>query len=59
MTISTIIRELIGCAHRKTTLPITLKDKDGKQKPCYIACLECGVEIPYSWERMERISQED
>jgi hypothetical protein len=37
---------LRGCAHRRTTFPITL------QSETYIACLECGRHLPYDWTAM-------
>jgi len=43
MMLRSLIEYLIGCTHRRTTLPITLRSKT------YIVCLDCGKEIPYNW----------
>jgi hypothetical protein len=37
---------LRGCAHGKTTFPITL------QASTYTVCLECGRHLPYDWSKM-------
>ncbi|MBI4464422.1 MAG: hypothetical protein HY647_06930 [Acidobacteria bacterium] len=54
---------LFGCAHNKTSLPITLRKKPGatarppdQPRETYIVCLECGREFPYSWEQMKVVS---
>jgi hypothetical protein len=44
-----------GCSHRKTSFPITLgkgPKKTEVPKRTYIVCLDCGKELPYSWEEM-------
>jgi len=46
-----LLQSLFGCTHRKTTFPMTIKAHT------YIACLDCGKELPYNWENMKRISQ--
>ena len=55
------MRIWFGCSHKNTTFPITLPDRARKVKPAldshahhtYIACLDCGQELPYSWEMMK------
>ena len=37
---------LFGCAHSRYTWP------QGRGNACYVACLDCGAELRYSWERM-------
>lgn len=37
-----------GCFHRRTTFPITI------QKRTYVACLTCGAELLYSWDKMKQ-----
>ncbi len=48
---------LCGCAHRRTTFPITLRaDAGGRQSTqteTYIACLDCGRQLPYDWTNMQ------
>ena len=48
----------IFCSHRRTTFPQTLRQTAcGRAAAAeaprpYVACLECGKEFPYNWERM-------
>ncbi len=47
-----------GCGHGNTSFPITRGDKvvQEKQAPAgktYVVCLNCGKEIPYSWDQMK------
>ncbi len=48
------MRFFFGCAHKKTSFPITLRagDRADAEPPTYIVCLDCGKEIPYSWDEM-------
>lgn len=46
---------LFGCSHRNTTFPITRPRKvkePGREADTYIVCLDCGFEMPYSWNEM-------
>jgi hypothetical protein len=44
---------LYGCAHYKTTFPITLPDLRQSPRPeTYIVCLECGRHFAYDWTTM-------
>ena len=53
-----LAERLYGCAHRRTTFPITLRvgvSVDGRQSAqseTYIACLECGRHFAYDWTAM-------
>ena len=40
---------LFGCAHRKTTFPLTAGRGRGA---AYVACLDCGAELEYDWKEM-------
>lgn len=48
------------CSHKRTTFPITLPERARKSAGThttgtphtYMTCLDCGKEIPYSWEQM-------
>jgi RNA polymerase-binding transcription factor DksA len=49
------------CSHKHTTFPITLPERARKSAGAqaaartphtYMTCLDCGKEIPYSWEQM-------
>jgi hypothetical protein len=56
---------LFGCHHKRTSFPITLPERARKvpvpyaasAHRTYITCLDCGREIPYSWDDMKVISQ--
>ena len=47
-----------GCAHSRTTFPITPRRngtdnrRSEQANRTYIVCLDCGKEFPYSWEKM-------
>jgi hypothetical protein len=47
---------LSGCAHPKTTFPITLRTRVslGKQSTSetYVVCLQCGRHLAYDWATM-------
>lgn len=43
---------LLGCTHRRTTFPISTRASRRKPASTYIVCLDCGKELPYSWEEM-------
>jgi hypothetical protein len=49
---------LYGCAHRRTTFPMTLRGSvsggglPGAQSETYMACLECGRHLAYDWTAM-------
>ena len=43
------------CSHKNTTFPITRPRKvkePGRRADTYIVCLDCGFEMPYSWNEM-------
>ena len=47
---------LFGCVHSRTTFPMTLALQspiDGETKRrTYVACLCCGKELTYNWDKM-------
>ncbi len=43
---------LFGCTHRRTTFPISTRASRRKPASTYVACLDCGKELAYSWEEM-------
>src|SRR6266496_2203085 len=51
---------LFGCAHRRTTFPLTPYRRLGPRivRPAgdgmYVACLDCGKEFHYDWNEMRR-----
>jgi hypothetical protein len=47
---------LFGCAHRRTTFPITPARRAGfnnSNKGTYVVCLDCGQEFGYNWNEMK------
>jgi hypothetical protein len=49
-----------GCAHEKTTFPISRAPKVrqlGRLSDTYIVCLDCGREMPYSWSEMRVVKE--
>ncbi|HEY7680617.1 MAG TPA: hypothetical protein VIC04_08890 [Terriglobia bacterium] len=58
-----------GCSHKKTSFPITRPAKVrqwGRTNNTYVVCLNCGFEMPYSWndmrvlkERRRPVTEED
>jgi hypothetical protein len=58
-----LLQALFGCLHSKTTFPLTpiRRGRNASslalESPVqtYIACLECGKELPYDWEKMQRV----
>ena len=49
-----------GCAHKNTTFPITRPRKvkeAGRVADTYIVCLDCGHEMPYSWNEMRVVKE--
>lgn len=58
------MRFLFGCHHKRTSFPITLPERARKVSVpyatsahrTYITCLDCGTELPYSWDDMKVIS---
>jgi len=56
---SSLLRALFGCSHRRTTFPLTPSRKVGKsnsRNATYVVCLDCGKEFDYDWQEM-RIGQ--
>jgi hypothetical protein len=47
-----IFNSLFGCAHQRTTFPITPGKKAAVRSGPYVACLECGKEFAYDWKQM-------
>jgi hypothetical protein len=51
-----VLDALLGCAHRRTTFPLTPARKAGKtnntRNGTYVVCLDCGREFDYNWQEM-------
>ena len=60
---NSLLQAVFGCAHRKTTFPLTpirrgaiaARSNTEPKAQTYIACLDCGKELPYDWDRMRKI----
>lgn len=53
-----ILNRLRGCAHKRTTFPITM-NRIKLSAPlvpgvAYVCCLDCGQEFLYDWATMRR-----
>ena len=50
-----------GCAHKNTSFPITLPQNVRRSvaSNTYIVCLECGQELPYSWDEMRVLKRRE
>ena len=56
---TSILNALFGCAHRKTSFPITPARRAGfaqgveaTRTKTYVTCLDCGKEFDYDWNEM-------
>ena len=47
-----LLNAIFGCAHKKTTFPITPTRQPGKSRGTYVVCLNCGTEFEYDWHKM-------
>ncbi|MFN0167430.1 MAG: hypothetical protein ACKV22_13445 [Bryobacteraceae bacterium] len=44
---------LFGCSHKHTTFPLTPQRATAlRSRETYVACLDCGRELPYNWQEM-------
>ena len=49
-----------GCSHKKLTFPMTRPrqaSRGRRRKNTYVACLECGKELPYIWNEMRVVKE--
>ncbi len=53
-----ILNTLFGCAHQRTTFPLSPARKSNGfsassyRSGAYVVCLECGKEFSYDWKEM-------
>ena len=57
--LQTLMNTFFGCAHRRTTFPMTPMRKNGGfpagtlvRNETYVVCLDCGKELSYDWDEM-------
>ncbi len=51
-----LVNALFGCTHKRLTFPMTprsSRDQGEGDADTYVACLRCGREFPYDWNRMK------
>jgi hypothetical protein len=59
--IAKLLDVLFGCKHSNYTFPITIRPRPRRNSAAsltgtYVACLDCGRELPYDWEDMKIVS---
>jgi len=57
--IQSILNNLLGCSHRRTTFPMTPGRRiagpalsAAPRNGTYVVCLDCGKEFAYNWNEM-------
>jgi len=62
--LESLVNTLFGCAHARTTFPITparrnnaMLAQNGAHLGTYVVCLDCGKEFAYDWKTM-RVGQQ-
>jgi hypothetical protein len=56
-----LIDAVFGCRHSRYSFPVTLRGtarrpQAGALTGTYVACLDCGRELPYDWQEMKVIT---
>ena len=59
--IARTIDAMCGCRHTHYSFPVTVRGKARRPKAAmltgtYVACLDCGREMPYDWQDMKVIT---
>ncbi len=53
--IDRLLNTFFGCAHKRTTFPLTPARKTGSGlAQTYVVCLDCGKQFNYDWKSMQR-----
>jgi len=62
--LQSLVNTLFGCAHSRTTFPMTpgrrngaITAKNATHLGTYVVCLDCGCEFEYDWRTM-RVGQQ-
>jgi len=53
--LGSLLNSLFGCAHQRTTFPLTPGAKMAStthRHGTYVVCLDCGKEFRYDWKQM-------
>ena len=56
-----LIGLLFGCWHSRYSFPVTIRGTARRPQAAaltgtYVACLDCGKELPYDWQEMKVIT---
>jgi hypothetical protein len=56
-----LIDAFFGCWHSRYSFPVTIRGTARRPQAAaltgtYVACLDCGKELPYDWQEMRAIT---
>jgi hypothetical protein len=59
-----VLNALFGCWHTRYSFPQTVRPGTRRNRAAsvtgtYVVCLDCGKELPYSWQEMRVVSDVD
>ncbi len=59
--ITKLINTFFGCWHSRYSFPVTVRGTARRPQAAaltgtYVACLDCGKELPYDWQEMKVIT---
>jgi hypothetical protein len=60
--ISKVLQAVFGCRHTRYSFPITVRHHKAIRSTAanltgtYVACLDCGKELPYDWHEMKVVA---
>jgi hypothetical protein len=61
--ISKIMDTMFGCRHSHYSFPLTVRKGRRSQAAAltgtYVACLDCGAELPYDWHAMRVLDAQE
>ena len=58
-----LLDAMFGCRHVRYSFPITVRAGSrrtaaGRRTGTYVACLDCGKEFAYDWQKMKIVDSE-
>ncbi len=59
--IEKLVEAVFGCRHSRYSFPVTVRRATRRPQAAvltgtYVACLDCGKELPYDWKEMKVIT---
>ena len=56
-----LYQALFGCRHSRYSFPVTVRPSARRPQAAaltgmYVACLDCGKELPYDWQEMKVVT---